>query len=449
MKARHETRALLGLAAPLIASFVGNQLMSFVDTAMVGRLGAVAIAGVGIGGGIYFTLSILALGCALGADPLIAQAIGAGDRLRARRIYWQALRVAGLVALPVIGGILVAPALLVPLGVEPEIVVATREYIWGRVWHALPLALFTAARSYLQAVGAARAIVIATVVANVVNFVADALLIYGDDALAWVGLPPVGLPALGVFGAGLASTLSAALSLLVLFAAVRAVEVPDDPDRRRSEPALLRRIASLGLPVGLQMLVEVSAFAGASMLSGTISATAAAGNQVALILASMTFMVPLGISAATAVRVGHAVGRGDAHGVRLAGAVGFAAATAFMAFAAVAFLLVPHLLARLLTDKPEVLAAAIPLVRIASVFQLFDGLQVVGAGAPRGLGDTRSPLWANLVGHFAIGLPLAILLAFSAGMGAPGLWWGLTAGLVTVGAALIVRFFVVARRPHA
>jgi MATE family multidrug resistance protein len=446
MTPRQETRALLSLSAPLIAGYVGNQMMSFVDTAMVGRLGPAAIAGTGIGSGIYFMVTILAMGCALGADPLISQAIGAGEHVRARHIYWQALRVAARMCIPVMVIMMLVPFILAPIGVAPEIVTATRAHLYGRVWNAVPLALFAAARGYLQAAGMARAVVAATVVANLANFVFDGLLIYGDGALEFVGLPAIGLPALGVFGGGLASSLA---SLLVLFAAVRKVPVPDDPERRAPDRALMKRIFALGFPVGLQMVVEVSAFSGASMLSGTIGTVTAAGNQIALQLASMSFMVPLGFGAAVAVRVGQAVGRGDPHGVRLAGGVGFICGTLFMSISALAFILWPDRLASILTDKVDVIAAAVPLVRIAAVFQLFDGLQVVGAGALRGIGDTRSPLWANIVGYYLIGLPLATVLTFVAGMGGRGLWWGLTAGLVFIGTALISRFFLMMRRPIA
>lgn len=449
MTSREETRELLRLAVPLVAAFVGTNLMSFVDIALVGRLGPSAIAGVGIGSGIFFTLTILALGSALGADPLISQAIGAGERGGARRVYWQALRVAGLVSLPVIVLILLAPSLMAPLGVEPEVVRHTRAYLWGRAWNAVPLALFAAARSYLQAVGAARVLVVQVIVANVTNFVAVALLVYGDQALAWIGWAPLGLPALGPFGAGLGSSITATASLLVLFAAVTRVDVPPDPARRALDAALMRRIFAMGIPIGLQLFVEISAFSGASMMSGTISTMAAAGNQVALTLASLTFMVPLGVGTATGVRVGHAVGRADAAGARRAGLLGVAAGVAFMMVAATAFITVPEALAHILTNSPEVVAAAVPLIHIAAVFQLFDGLQVVGAGALRGLGETRASLWSNLIGHFGIGVPLAMVLAFVAKLGAPGLWWGLTAGLTTVGVINFWVFLKLSGRPIA
>ena len=218
-----------------------------------------------------------------------------------------------------------------------------------------------------------------------------------------------------------------------------------DPARRRPDLAAIKRILTLGTPVGLQMLVEVSAFATASVLSGKIGQTAAAGNQIALTLASTSFMIPLGISAATAVRVGQAVGAGDRAGARLAGQCGYILAVGTMAVAALAFNLFPEALARLTTDKEEVIRAAVPLVQIAALFQLFDGAQVLGAGALRGVGDTRTPFYANFVGHFLIGLPVAVGLAFGWSMGSPGLWWGLSAGLTIVAVWLAIRFFRVTR----
>ena len=448
--ARSELRELIALALPIVGGFVGNQLMGVVDNVMVGRLGAAAIGGAGIGGGIYNAISIVAMGCVMGIDPLVSQAVAAGEHRTARRTYWQGVRVALLASVPLVVVILLAaPAILGPLRVEPAVAEETRRYLWGRAWNTVPVALFAAARSYVQAAGYARAVVAWTIVANVLNFVFDAVLIYGDATLERLGLPPIGLPALGVFGAGLASTLAATLSLAVLWYAISKMPAPDDPLRRRADPATMRQIVALGLPVGLQMLVEISAFALASALSGRIGQVAAAGNQIALILASMTFMVPLGIATATSVRVGQAVGRGDVRGTRRAGFAGFTASTAFMAVSALAFIVWPRSLARLITDQPDVLAAAVPLVRVAALFQLFDGIQVTAAGALRGAGDTRSTFLANLAGHFVIGLPIAIGLAFGVGLGATGLWWGLSAGLTAVALILGGRFLSLSARPIA
>ncbi len=439
---RQELGSLTRLALPLVAGFLGSQMMGFVDTAMVGRLGAAAIGGVGIATGIYATLSLVVMGIVMGMDPLTSQALGAGEHVRARRIMWQGLRVASWASLPVTGLIILAPALILPaVGVDRDVARLAQEHLWGRAWNVIPFGVFAALRCYLQAVGLTRPIVVCTIAANVVNFFGDAVLIYGDEALGWVGLPGIGLPAWGVFGAGLASTLAAFASLSVLVVAVRSVPVPPDPLRRRLDTPLVRRILALGAPVGLQMLVEVSSFATASVLSGKIGKIAAAGNQIALSLASATFMVPLGISAATAVRVGQAVGLADRRRARLAGGCGFFLSLCFMGTAAVAFNLIPGSLAHVLTDKDAVVAAAVPLVHIAALFQLCDGIQVVGAGALRGVGDTRTPLIANLVGHFLIGLPVAVGLAFGKGLGGPGLWWGLSLGLTIVAVWLSAQFW--------
>jgi MATE family, multidrug efflux pump len=446
---RDEMAALIRLALPLVAGFVGTQLMGFVDTAMVGRLGEAAIGGVGIGNGIFMAFGMIGLGCALGIDPLVAQAVGASERARARRIYWQGLRVAAAISVPLIAVILGA-GLLVPLaGVEAETARNARQFLFGRAWNVVPLALFAAARSYLQAADVTRPIVVATVLGNVANFFGDAILIYGDRALAAVRLPAIGLPALGVFGAGLSSTLASVVQLLVLVAAVRELPSPADPERRRFDPAIVRRILAIGVPIALQLVVEISAFAGAGVLSGRIGRNAAAGNQIALSLASFTFMVPLGIASATAVRVGRAVGQRDRERARLSARCGFIASLSFMGCAAVAFFTVPAALARVLTNQAAAIASAVPLIKIAAVFQLSDGTQVTGAGALRGYGDTRSTLYANVVGYYALGLPLGAALAFGAGLGAPGLWWGLSAGLTAVALALVFRLRALFRREVA
>ncbi len=446
---RSQLGEMITLAAPLVAGHAGTQLMSLVDTAMVGRLGPAALGGVAVGNGIFFAVTILGLGCVLGMDPLVTQAKGAGEEARARRIYWSGLRVALYIGLPLTAIIAALPALLDWFRVERETAAQARDFVWGRLPNVIPLLLFAAGRSYAQAVGATRSIMIAVLAANVANFVGNALLIYGDGALAWLGLPGIGLPALGVFGSGLSSSIASALSFVVIVLAVRQVPAPPDPARRALDRELVARIFRLGTPVGLQLLAEVAAFATAGVLAGTIGATAAAGYQIAISLASFTFTVTIGIAAATSVLVGRAVGRGDTPGARRAGILGFKVAALFMACAATAFVAAPWPLARMLTNKPDVLAAGVPLIMIAAVFQISDGLQAVGAGALRGAGDTRTALFANLVGYYLLGLPLAVALAFGARLGAPGLWWGLSAGLTFIAAWLVLRFLRLSSRPIA
>lgn len=446
-KPRSELRELLALSVPLVAGHSGGQLMSFVDTAMIGRLGSAAIAGVGIGGGLFFAMTVIGMGTVLGMDALVAQAIGAGEHERARKILWQGVRIALGMSVPVMALIALSTLLLEPIGIEVETARETRRFLFSRLPNVIPFLVFAAARSYLQAARGARIVVFAMVAANVVNLVGNYILIYGDDSLIRIGLPGIGLPALGVVGSGLSSSLASAFSVLVCAWGIRAIPTPEDPTRRDSDPVLRKRIMKLGVPIALQILAEVGAFTIASILAGRMGRGPAAGYQIAITLASFTFTVTLGLGAATAVRVGMAVGRGDTPAARRVGFLALRVAMIFMSLTAIAFLAAPEALARILTDKLDVIAVAAPLVQIAGVFQLSDGAQVVAAGALRGAGDTRTAQRANLVGHYLIGLPIAIGLGFGVGMGGPGLWWGLSAGLTVVAIALTLRFHEISKKP--
>ena len=437
---RSELRGLLALAVPLVAGHSGQQLMSFVDTAMVGRLGSASVGGVGIGGSIFFAMTVIGMGTVLGMDALAAQATGAGEHDRARRILWQGVHVALVMSLPVMALIVLSTLLLEPIGIEAETAGEARRFLLSRLPNVIPFLVFAAARSYLQTAGGARTVVLSMVAANIANVAANLLLIYGDGGLRQVGLPAIGLPALGVVGSGLASSIASAIALLVCIFGIRAIPAPPDPHRRAPDPVLRRKIFGLGAPIAIQILAEVGAFTIASILSGRMGKEAAAGYQIAITLASFTFTVTLGLGSAAAVRVGQAVGRGDSPAARHVGFLALKAAMVFMSLTALVFVLAPGALARILTDKPDVIAAAIPLVQIAGVFQLSDGAQVVATGVLRGAGDTRTAPRANLLGHYVIGLPVAVGLGFGLGMGGPGLWWGLSAGLTVVAVMLTLRF---------
>jgi MATE family multidrug resistance protein len=417
-----ELRELAALAGPLTLSYVGGTLMGFVDTAMVGRLGATALAAVGIGNGIYFLVSMAGMGLVLGMDPLTAQAIGAGERDRARRVLWQAVRLVGLV------------------GIEAETAGLVWSYLLGRFLNAIPFLIWIACRSFLQANGRARPVVTATIWANVANAVGNLLFIYGDEGLVRIGLPRVGLPSLGVFGSGVASTIASTAMLFVAYRELKRLDALPGPEDRRIDPATLRAITRVGAPIAVQVLAEGGSFSLVGVLAGRLGAMSAAAHQVAINLASMSFTMALGLSTATSVRVGHAVGRGDSAAARRSGIVGLVASSGVMSVSAALFALAPAACARILSDKPELIAAAVPLIRIAAVFQLAVGAQAVAAGALRGAGETRSAQVANVIGYYVLGMPIAFGLCFGLGVGAPGLWWGLTTGLFVAAVALIVRF---------
>jgi MATE family multidrug resistance protein len=356
------------------------------------------------------------------------------------------MRLAFWLTIPLTAAILGLTLLLPSLGVEPATSRAASRFLYGRLPSVLPFLLFNAQRSYLQARTVTRPIIVSSIAGNVANVIGNTLLIFGDGALERLHLPAVGLPALGVLGSGLSSSVAQVAMFLVLHVAQRELEpLPGEGATKGTTWSVLR----LGAPIGLTLLAEVGAFAAVGVLAARLGPHAAAGHQVAIQLASATFIVTLAIGTATTVRVGQAVGRSDSRQARLSGFVGLAASSLFMSMSALMFLLFAPQLARILSDKPEVLAASVPLLHIAAVFQIFDGAQAVGSGALRGIGDTRFIQVANVIGYYVIGLPIALWLAFEAGKAERGLWWGLTAGLMFVAFMLFARFWVMSNRPIA
>lgn len=444
---RLELRALGRLAAPLAAAQAGQALMGVVDTAVVGRAGAVPLAGVGLGNGLFFTVAVIGIGLMMGLDPLIAQAFGAGDPARARRLLWQGGSLSVMTAVALALPLALLTLTFVPMGVEPAVAQVATSFVLWRLPGLPFLFLYVGGRAYLSSAGHTRPVVIATVVANLLNLPLSALLVFGGAALpAWTG-PLRLVPALGGAGAAISSSLSLVLQSAILLAAIRALPSPAlAPAARRPDRVELARAVQVGLPAGLHMVVEVAFFSGAGLLAARLGAEPMAAHQLALSLATLTFTVAVGIGNAGSIRVGTFVGARDRLGARRAGLTAFAAAGGYMACTGLAFLAVPHLLARLMTDDPAVAAAAVPLLRVAAVFQVFDGLQASGAGVLRGAGVTRFTFVANLVGHWLLGAPALLFFALVLGLGVVGIWWGFVVGLVAVAAALLWRFLQVSSR---
>lgn len=418
------------LAGPILVTQLGNMLLGVVDTAVVGRLSEPALGAVGLGSTVFFTVSVLGFGWMLALDPLIAQAVGAQEPERARRWLWQGVWVAVIGTVP-LGLLLSGVAESVgSLGVPAEVSVQLGPYLYARLWGLCPFLLLAAMRAFLQAHEVTRPLVIGVVIANIINLPLTWALVFGE----------LGLPRLGSEGAGFASAIATVVQLLVTAYAVRSLW----SGRRWYAPAwnLVQRVLRLGSPIGLQLAAEVGSFAIVTVLMGSFGTRALGAHNVALVTISFTFQLAVAIGAAGSVRVGHAVGRQDTESARRAGLTAIAVGAATMLFGSVAFLTVPRQLARVLTDEPGVIEATVPLFMVAACFQLSDGVQSVAAGALRGAGDTRWPLVANLIGHYAVGLPLGGALAFGLGWGPVGLWWGLSAGLTAVAASLALRFWI-------
>lgn len=418
------------LAAPLALQQAGHHLMGLVDSAMLGRWSDAALAGAGVGNNLYFGLTCIGIGTVMGMDSIVPQALGAGRRDDARRAVGAGVRLAILVGLITTLLAFATPLLLIAADVDNDVVFEARAFIYMRALGVVPFLISVALRTYLTGQSQTRPLLLAVVLGNIANAGLDVVLIF------WAGL--------GAIGAALATTLVQTLMLGVYFASVRAIERDDGP-RPRSTRADMVAIARYGLPVGGQLFAEVGIFALATVLAAHIGTTAAGGHTIALSIASLTFSFALGIASAASVRVGLAVGAGDIVLARRRGVLAFRLGLVVMGCFAALFLVLPSVLARLFTSDVTVVAATVPLLQIAALFQLSDGAQAIGAGALRGLGETRATFVANLIGHYAIGLPLVIGLAFWADLGAPGLWMGLSVGLTATALFLVARFFRSAR----
>jgi MATE family multidrug resistance protein len=447
---RQELAALASLAAPLAAAQAGQALMGVVDTAVTGRAGAVTLAGTGLGNALFFSVAVLGMGLMMGLDPLIAQAFGAADRERARRLAWQggflAFHAAAWLAVP----LAILPWCLEPLGIEPAVAAEAGRYVLWRLPGLPFLLLYVAGRAYLQAAGLTRPMVVATAVANLANLALDLLLVFGGAGLPWWAGPLRLVPAMGAAGAAVASSACTLLQAAILLGAVRAVPAgPLPAAARRQDAATLWHAARVGFPTGLHLFAEVAFFSLASVLAARLGAVSVAAHQVALSVASLTFTVAVGIGQAGSVRVGHFVGARDRAGARRAGLTALGAAAGYMACCGLVFVAFPGAVAALMTADPAVRELAVPLFLAAAVFQVFDGVQAAGAGVLRGAGETRFTLLANLAGHWGLGLPAMLLLAFPAGLGVTGLWWGFVVGLAAVAAGLLWRFLRLSAREIA
>lgn len=423
---REELRPMLRLALPLVFAELGWMAMGVVDTVMAGHAGRQMLGAVALGHGLYYTFAVFGIGVILGLDTLISQAYGRGDIADCRRSLAAGLVTSFLMAPPLIALAWGMGPLMDWFGIDPALRDDTQGYLRAVSWGTLPLMIYAAFRRFLQAQDVVRPVMIALVSANLVNIFGNWVLIYGK----------LGFPALGAAGAGYAT--SVARVYLVAFLLWTTV-LGHGWNGWTAWPgwSRVREVVRLGVPVGLQISFEVAVFAATTAMLGALGPVALGGHQIALNLASITYMIPLGVSSAVAVRVGQSVGRGDQGAARRAGWVGIGLGAGFMTAAAVVFWTAPRLLAGFYTTDAEVITLAASLLVIAAFFQLFDGIQAVATGALRGLGDTRTPMIAHIVCYWAVGLPLGWWLTYPQGWGARGFWVGLSTALILIGIVLL------------
>lgn len=438
---RAELREMLAIAVPIVLVSLGQQLMGVIDVIMLGRVSVEALAA-GALGNLYFHLTgIAGIGILLAIDPVVSQAVGAQDAVGTARGVQRGLLLAvlvtvlvGLTALPVEW---VFRVMRQPPAVTPD----AARFVWWSLPGLLPFFLFVALRQVLQSLHHMRPVLLAVIAGNLVNIALNWVFIFGH-----LGFAPG-----GPVGSSQATSLARwAMLGLLLAAAWPALR----PSVRHWHPesfawAPLRRMLAIGLPIGLQFFAEVNAFVLVTIMAGWMGTAVLAGHEIALNIASTTFMVPLGVGSAASVMVGHAIGAGDAAASRRDAVAALAIGVGFMLLAGIVLGVAPAVAAALYTTDADATAVALALIPIAAVFQVFDGTQTVASGILRGAGDTRVAMVLHVLSFWAVGIPLGAWLAFGFDLGARGLWWGLTAGLAAAAGLQLWRVTVKLRRPVA
>ena len=433
-----ELRATFSLAVPVVLVQVGFMTMGVVDTLMVGHVSARVLAAVALGNLYYFSVTIFSMGTLMALDPIVAQAMGAGDTESVARAMQRGLVL--VVVLSVFSSLLMAPApqVLRFFRQPAEIIPDAARFLRISIAGVLPFLAFVVFRQSLQAMHRVAPIVWTMLVANVANAAMNWVFVYGH----------LGSPPMGVGGSAIATAISrwlmAAMLLIVSWQTLRPFLLPVRQEAKEVAPLL--RMLRLGTPIGAQQALEAGAFAAIGLLMGVLGTVEMAAHQIAITLAALTFMVPLGVASAAAVRVGHAIGAGDESRSREAIRAAYLCGIGFMVMTAVLFLTLPSLLARAFTSDGRVIALAAVLIPVAGVFQVFDGAQAVGAGVLRGAGDTTAPLFVMLAAYWLIGVPVSAYLGFRTELRAVGLWWGFVISLSAVAIVLFARIVFLFRR---
>jgi len=436
---RRDLADMARVAAPVVVINLALQAMGVVDTLMVGRLGGEAIAAVALGNFYFHNAAIFGIGVLFVLDPIIAQAVGAGDQAAIARGVQRGVVLAIGIGVLVMLALIPGEWLLGALDQPPEVVAETAVYARRRLIGVVPFLLFQVLRQTLQAIGLVRPVILAALAANGVNALANWLLVYG----AW------GAPRLGVAGSGVATALAmwTMLILLVILSwpVLRPTLRPWRPESLTPEPLI--RMSRLGIPIGTQWFFESFAFGLTAIFMGWMGTTSLAAHEIALNMAAFTFMVPLGISGAAAAVVGRAIGRGDLDAARRDAAAAIACGTGVMAVSAAAFIGIPEWLVARYTTETATAAMAATLIPLAGWFQVVDGLQAVTSGVLRGTGDTRVPALLHMVAFWGVGIPLGWWLGFHSSWRERGLWIGLVAGLAVAGVLQSARVWIRLRGP--
>ncbi|MBD8876831.1 MATE family efflux transporter [Roseibium polysiphoniae] len=437
---RSDIRPTLALGLPLAGAQIAQMAINTTDVLMIGRLGAEELAASVLAFNMWMLLWFFGMGIIQAVIPLGAQARGRRAARDLRRTVRMGVWVAVLYCLPAWCITFFAEEILVALGQDPDIAEIAGGYMDALQWSLLPALVIMAIRGFLTVMERSQIVLYATLAGLVVNAALDYVLIFGE----------FGFPRLELVGAGIASVFTSAATtaiLLIYTSRQRQLKRYAVLGRLwRSDWQVFFKILRLGLPIGITLVAEGALFAASSILMGWLGTIPLAAHGIALQLASITFMVPVGLSQAALSRVGYAAGKKDFDGVGRAGWTALVITVAFMSCFAVVFWIVPAPLVSLYLDlnnpqSAEVLYLATSFLAVAAIFQIVDGGQIIGTNNLRGLGDTTVPLIYAVIGYWVIGISLSLGLGFGAGLGGVGIWSGLAGGLAFVGILTNIRFY--------
>lgn len=429
------------LAAPLVLGQLSATGMNVIDTILAGHLDGHTLGAVAIGTNVWMLAIVAIIGTMMALQPSIAQLHGAGRENEIGTLFRQALWLA--VPLGVGLGLLAAfvgPLLFDLIGVDPSLVADARSFLHAIAFGAPALTLFFVLRGLSEGIGLTRPTMYFSLLGLTLLGPIGYVLMYGA----------LGIPRLGAFGCGVATAIVLWLQCIAFATYVarrkryRSLNLLARFDR--PNPLILGDLLRIGVPMGITLLMEAGLFVGVALTIAKLGADVVASHQIALNVASVAFMVPLGIAMATTVRVGHAKGRNDHSGIRYAAGVGMLLTLGLQVFSAIIMFTIPHQIAGLYTTDAAVITLAAQLLFLAAIFQLSDGIQAASNGALRGLKDTRMPMFVTMFAYWMVGMPIGWWLAFKMDLGARGMWMGLIAGLSVAAVLLTLRFWRIALR---
>lgn len=434
-QAINESRKTIRIGLPLVAAQLVQMSMGFVDTIMAGNLGAKDLAAVAVGSSLIAPVLVFVIGLLLATNPIVAQLHGAQKKREIGKNVWQSLWLSQFLAMPALFMLRKMQFVMAALNIKPEIIPITQGYLDAFSWGFPAAFAYFSLRFFNEGIAVTKPSLYLALIGLLVNIVGNYVFMYGH----------LGFPAMGAVGTGWAS----ALVWWIMFTGMAAFTFGNrkfDQFNINQGPILpvwsyLKNILKIGIPNGISVGVEVSMFALTALIIGSLGVDMVAGHQIAINFASLTFMIPLGLSIATTARVGFAAGKGDLQEARLIGYVGIALGAAVMSLAASILLVMPELVARLYTRDIAVTNIAVKLLFLAAVFQISDGVQVSVLGALRGLKDTKIPMFYNLIAYWIIGVPTGYVLGIQYRLGAEGLWIGLISGLTVAAILHNLRFY--------